>query len=62
MPTVEALESAILKSVARPATRPGIPRRHHHLAYSTHDTRATIDTTSNIFHGNIKEKRLALPA
>jgi catechol 2,3-dioxygenase-like lactoylglutathione lyase family enzyme len=33
-----------VSSESAPMTRaPGIPSSHHHLAYSTHDTRATID-------------------
>jgi catechol 2,3-dioxygenase-like lactoylglutathione lyase family enzyme len=43
MPNIEAVETSDRKPIARPATRPGIPRRHHHLTYSTHDTRATIE-------------------
>jgi glyoxylase I family protein len=43
MSTIEAVDSSTLESVARTAARPGIPSRHHHLAYSTHDTRATIE-------------------
>jgi catechol 2,3-dioxygenase-like lactoylglutathione lyase family enzyme len=43
MSSVEAVDSPALKPVAQPAARPGIPARHHHLAYSTHDTRATIE-------------------
>jgi len=39
-----AVEASTLRSpVAQPAVRPGLPSRHHHLAYSTHDTRATIE-------------------
>jgi hypothetical protein len=43
MSNVEAIDPSSRKPVAQPVTRPGIPRRHHHLAYSTHDTRATIE-------------------
>jgi catechol 2,3-dioxygenase-like lactoylglutathione lyase family enzyme len=44
MPTIEAVESSITPTAAAlPAVRPGTPSRHHHLAYSTHDTRATIE-------------------
>jgi catechol 2,3-dioxygenase-like lactoylglutathione lyase family enzyme len=42
MSTVEAVDSLHPKLMERPAARPGIPSRHHHLAYTTHDTRATI--------------------
>ena len=40
MSSVETIDRSSHKPDARPVTRPGIPRRHHHLAYSTHDTRA----------------------
>jgi catechol 2,3-dioxygenase-like lactoylglutathione lyase family enzyme len=43
MAIVENIEKSSPKPVARPAVRPGIPSRHHHLAYTTHDTKATID-------------------
>jgi catechol 2,3-dioxygenase-like lactoylglutathione lyase family enzyme len=45
MSTIQTLEPPALASVkaAQPALLPGIPSRHHHLAYSTHDTRATIE-------------------
>jgi catechol 2,3-dioxygenase-like lactoylglutathione lyase family enzyme len=42
MSSVE-IDRSSLNPDPRPVTRPGIPRRHHHLAYSTHDTRATIE-------------------
>ena len=43
MSSVETIDRSSHKPDARPVTRPGIPSRHHHLAYSTHDTRATIE-------------------
>jgi catechol 2,3-dioxygenase-like lactoylglutathione lyase family enzyme len=45
MSTIEALEAPALapEQAAQSALLPGIPSRHHHLAYSTHDTRATIN-------------------
>jgi len=49
MPDIEVVESPSRPSeAARPAVRPGIPSRHHHLAYSTHDTRATIEFYANV--------------
>ena len=36
--------AGVVDSIAlTPSVRPGLPQRHHHLAYSTHDTRATIE-------------------
>jgi catechol 2,3-dioxygenase-like lactoylglutathione lyase family enzyme len=36
--------AGVVDSIAlTPSARPGLPQRHHHLAYSTHDTRATIE-------------------
>jgi glyoxylase I family protein len=48
MSNVEAIDPSSRKPVAQPVARPGIPRRHHHLAYSTHDTRATIEFYTRI--------------
>jgi catechol 2,3-dioxygenase-like lactoylglutathione lyase family enzyme len=43
MSSAETIDPSRSRPVPRPAARPGIPSRHHHLAYTTHDTRATID-------------------
>ena len=44
MSTIQVSEQSALAPVttARPVL-PGIPSNHHHLAYTTHDTQATID-------------------
>jgi catechol 2,3-dioxygenase-like lactoylglutathione lyase family enzyme len=44
MPDLRAVESSSRPGESeRPQVRPGIPSSHHHLAYTTHDTRATIE-------------------
>jgi len=44
MPDLQAVESSSRPGKSeRPQVRPGIPSSHHHLAYTTHDTRATIE-------------------
>jgi catechol 2,3-dioxygenase-like lactoylglutathione lyase family enzyme len=43
MSTVASIDTTSPNPAPRRAARPGIPSRHHHLAYTTHDTRATIE-------------------
>jgi catechol 2,3-dioxygenase-like lactoylglutathione lyase family enzyme len=43
MSSAATVNSPSFRPMPRPAGRPGTPSRHHHLAYTTNDTRATIE-------------------